>query len=92
MAFALIAVACSGSDSTGGTSGTAPEAANAATAAPATTLTPERAEVVEAREAGEATGEDTRQVSAGPVRGGQDLGEGHRPSESLMAVDAGLQD
>lgn len=68
-AFALIAVACAGSD--GGGSGTQPDAAAPDAAVPSTTLPPAQAEVVEAREAGEATGEDIREEAAGPVHGGR---------------------
>ncbi|MCY3948272.1 MAG: ABC transporter substrate-binding protein [Acidimicrobiaceae bacterium] len=77
-AFALIAVACSAGDG-GGVSGTSADPVGAAASDPvsdaadevATTLEASQAEVVEAREAGEATGEDTRELSGGPVHGGR---------------------
>ena len=69
-AFALIAVACAGGDD-GGSSGTQPDVGGAAAAEAATTLPAAQAEVVEAREAGEATGEDTREETVGPVHGGR---------------------
>ena len=73
-AFALIAVACGGSDDDGDTGdGPAPEpdTTEAAAEAPSTTLSEQEEEVVEAREAGEATGEDVRETETGPVHGGK---------------------
>ena len=70
-AFALIAVACGGSD--GSTEeGTGPDSETESTVAPApATDDPAQEEVVAAREAGEATGEDTREVQSGPAHGGR---------------------
>ena len=73
-AFALIAVACGGSDDSGDTGeGPAPEpdTTEAAVEAPSTTMSEQEEEVVEAREAGEATGEDVRETETGPVHGGK---------------------
>ena len=72
-AFALIAVACGGGDDGDASDGDAaqPDSTEAASEAPSTTLSAQQEEVTEAREAGEATGEDTREVSAGPVHGGR---------------------
>ncbi|MCY3948273.1 MAG: ABC transporter substrate-binding protein [Acidimicrobiaceae bacterium] len=73
-AFALIAVACGGSDDDGDTgNGPAPEpdTTEAAAEVPSTTLSEQAEEVVEAREAGEATGEDVRETETGPVHGGK---------------------
>ena len=70
-AFVLIAVACAGSDSpVEGDPGTdAGVESTAGTAAVPDESVPE--EVVAAREVGEATGEDVREVSTGPVHGGR---------------------
>ena len=73
-AFALIAVACGGSDDSGDSGeGPAPEpdTTEAAVEAPSTTLSEQAEEVVEAREAGEASGEDVRETETGPVHGGK---------------------
>ena len=70
-AFALIAVACAGSDSPveGDPGADAGVESTAGTAA--VPDDPATEEVVAAREAGEATGEDVREVSTGPVHGGR---------------------
>ncbi len=70
-AFALIAVACAGSDDPvegdpGVDAGVEPTAGTAAVPDD-----PATEEVVAAREAGEATGEDVREDSTGPVHGGR---------------------
>ena len=74
-AFALIAVACGGTDDGDGDGDGAapaePDTTEAAVEAPSTTLSVQEEEVVEAREAGEATGEDVRETETGPVHGGK---------------------
>ena len=73
-AFALIAVACGGTDDgddTGEGPAPEPDTTEAAVEAPSTTLSEQEEEVVEAREAGEATGEDVRETETGPVHGGK---------------------
>ena len=70
-AFALIAVACAGSDSpVEGDPGVDAGAESTAGTA-AVPDEPATEEVVAAREAGEATGEDVREDSTGPVHGGR---------------------
>ena len=70
-AFALIAVACGGSDDSTDED-TDLDSQTESTAAPApATDDPAQDEVVAAREAGEATGEDTREVPTGPAHGGR---------------------
>ncbi len=70
-AFALIAVACAGSDSPVEGDRDADAGAEPAAGTAAVPDDPATEEVVAARDAGEATGEDVREDSAGPVHGGR---------------------
>jgi len=70
-AFALIAVACAGSDSPVEGDPGVGSGAESTVGTAAVPDDPATQEVVAAREAGEATGEDVREDSTGPVHGGR---------------------